>query len=112
MILPGKEAQYYSLYEIGERGTSWLGPLVFAAVGQATGSFRYSILALLVFFVVGFVLVALIPVRRAIAPWAIRSRRCCSRGRSKTVEAPKDTEDTGLSVSVSLVSCERGTPYG
>lgn len=67
MIPPGKEAQYYSLYEIGERGTSWLGPLVFAAVGQATGSFRYSILALLVFFVVGFVLVALIPVRRAIA---------------------------------------------
>ncbi len=67
MIPPGKEAQYYSLYEIGERGTSWLGPLVFAAAGQATGSFRYSILALLVFFVVGFVLVALIPVRRAIA---------------------------------------------
>ncbi|WP_433407384.1 MFS transporter [Saccharomonospora azurea] len=67
MIPAGKEAQYYSLYEIGERGTSWLGPLLFAGVGQATGSFRYAIIALLVFFVVGFVLVALIPVRRAIA---------------------------------------------
>ncbi|WP_026455260.1 MFS transporter [Saccharomonospora iraqiensis] len=67
MIPAGKEAQYYSLYEVGERGTSWLGPLLFAAVGQATGSFRYAIIALLVFFVVGFVLVALIPVRRAIA---------------------------------------------
>lgn len=67
LIPAGKEAQYYSLYEIGERGTSWLGPLLFAAVGHATGSFRYAIIALLVFFVVGFVLVALVPVRRAIA---------------------------------------------
>ncbi|WP_183653727.1 MFS transporter [Prauserella isguenensis] len=67
LIPAGKEAQFYSLYEVGERGTSWLGPLVFAAVGQATGSFRYAIIALVVFFVVGFVLVALVPVRRAIA---------------------------------------------
>ncbi|WP_116050467.1 MFS transporter [Amycolatopsis palatopharyngis] len=67
MIPAGKEAQYYSLYEIGERGTSWMGPLLFAAVGQATGSFRYAIIALTVFFVVGLVLVALVPVRRAIA---------------------------------------------
>ncbi|MBK1783096.1 MFS transporter [Prauserella cavernicola] len=67
MIPAGKEAQYYSLYEIGERGTSWLGPLLFAGVGQATGSFRYAIIALVIFFVVGFILVALVPVRRAIA---------------------------------------------
>ncbi|PRX45033.1 UMF1 family MFS transporter [Prauserella shujinwangii] len=67
MIPAGKEAQYYSLYEIGERGTSWLGPLLFAGVGHATGSFRYAIVALAVFFVAGFVLVALVPVRRAIA---------------------------------------------
>ncbi|PXY22468.1 MFS transporter [Prauserella muralis] len=67
MIPPGKEAQYYSLYEIGERGTSWLGPLLFAGVGHATGSFRYAIIALIVFFVLGFIFVALVPVRRAIA---------------------------------------------
>jgi UMF1 family MFS transporter len=66
MIPTGKEAQYYSLYEIGERGTSWLGPLLFAGVGQATGSFRLAIVALMVFFVVGFILVSLVPVRRAI----------------------------------------------
>lgn len=66
MIPAGKEAQYYSLYKISERGTAWLGPLLFGAVGQATGSFRYAIIALVVFFVVGFVLLALLPVRRAI----------------------------------------------
>ena len=66
MVPPGQEAQYFSLYEVGERSTSWLGPLLFAGIGQATGSFRLAIVSLVVFFVVGFVLVALVPVRRAI----------------------------------------------
>jgi UMF1 family MFS transporter len=66
MIPAGKEAQYYSLYTVGERGTSWLGPLVFAGVGQATGSFRFAIIALTIFFVVGFAATWLVPVRRAI----------------------------------------------
>lgn len=67
MIPPGKEAQYFSLYEISERGTAWLGPLVFAGVGQATGSFRPAIIALTAFFVVGFILLWFVPTRRAIA---------------------------------------------
>jgi UMF1 family MFS transporter len=66
MVPPGREAQYFSLYEVGERSTSWLGPLVFAGVGQATGSFRLAIVSLVVFFVVGFVLLIFVPVRRAI----------------------------------------------
>ncbi|MCP2167548.1 MFS transporter [Goodfellowiella coeruleoviolacea] len=66
MVPVGREAQYFSLYEVGERSTSWLGPLVFAGVGQATGSFRLAIISLVVFFVVGLVLMAFVPVRRAI----------------------------------------------
>lgn len=66
MIPAGKEAQYFALYEITERGTAWIGPQLFGAIGQATGSFRPAILALTAFFVVGIVLVALVPIRRAI----------------------------------------------
>jgi MFS transporter, UMF1 family len=66
LVPPGKEAEYFSVYEVGEKATSTLGPLLFSAVGQATGSFRPAIVSLVVFFVVGFVLVSLIPVRRAI----------------------------------------------
>ncbi|MGI9064087.1 MAG: MFS transporter [Pseudonocardiaceae bacterium] len=66
LVPPGREGAYFSLYEIGERSTSWLGPLLFAGIGQATGSFRLAILSLVAFFVIGFVLVALVPVRRAI----------------------------------------------
>ena len=31
MIPEGQEAEYFSLYEISERGTSWLGPLCSAS---------------------------------------------------------------------------------
>ena len=66
LIPAGKEAEYFALYEIGEKGTSWLGPLVFSAVAGATGSFRPAIISLIAFFVVGGVALAFVPLRRAI----------------------------------------------
>jgi UMF1 family MFS transporter len=66
MVPPGKEAQYFSIYEIGERATSWMGPLLFAAVAGATGSYRPAIISLVVFFFVGLVLMFFVPVRKAI----------------------------------------------
>jgi UMF1 family MFS transporter len=67
MIPRGEEAEYFSLYEISERGTSWLGAVTFATVNQLTGSYRAAILSLVAFFVVGFGLLAAVNVRRAIA---------------------------------------------
>jgi MFS transporter, UMF1 family len=66
MVPPGKEAQYFSVYEIGERATSWMGPLLFAAVAGATGSYRPAIISLVIFFFVGLVLMFFVPVRKAI----------------------------------------------
>ena len=67
LIPRGKEAEYFGLYEISERGTSWLGPALFGLALQLTGSYRVSIVSLVVFFVGGFVLLARLDVRRAIA---------------------------------------------
>ncbi len=53
LIPRGREAEYFSLYQACERGTSWLGTLVFGVVHQVTGSYRPALLALIVFFVVG-----------------------------------------------------------
>ena len=66
LIPPGKEAEYFGLYEISDRGTSWLGPLIFGLVFQLTHSYRLAIVSLIAFFVVGFVALAAVPVRRAI----------------------------------------------
>jgi MFS transporter, UMF1 family len=66
MIPAGAEAEYFSFYEISDSGTSWLGPLVFGLTYQNTGSYRGALFSLVVFFVVGFVLLLRVPVRRAV----------------------------------------------
>ncbi len=66
LIPEGKEGEYYGFYEISDKGTSWLGPIVFALVFQLTTSYRFGILSLIAFMVVGGVLLALVPMRRAI----------------------------------------------
>ncbi|WP_329245720.1 MFS transporter [Streptomyces sp. NBC_01478] len=66
LVPPGKEAEYFSAYEMSDRGMSWLGPLLFGVTYQVTGSYRDAIISLVVFFVVGFVLLARVPVARAI----------------------------------------------
>lgn len=66
LVPPGREGAYFSLYLLSERGTSWLGPLLYAGTAQLTGSFRWAILSVIAFFVIGLVLVSLVPVRRAI----------------------------------------------
>jgi UMF1 family MFS transporter len=66
MVPPGKEAQYFSIYEIGERATSWMGPALFAFMAGATGSYRPAIISLVIFFFIGLVLMFFVPVRRAI----------------------------------------------
>ncbi|MET8563025.1 MFS transporter [Streptomyces flaveolus] len=67
LVPPGKEAEYFSAYEMSDRGMSWLGPLLFGVTYQVTGSYRSAIISLVAFFVIGFVLLARVPVRRAIA---------------------------------------------
>ncbi len=54
LLIPrGREGEYFSLYQACERGTSWFGALLFALVFQLTGSYRPSIVALVVFFLLG-----------------------------------------------------------
>jgi len=66
LIPAGREGEYYGFYEISDRGTSWLGPLLFGLVFQITNSYRLGIVSLVLFFLVGGVLLAIVPIRRAI----------------------------------------------
>jgi UMF1 family MFS transporter len=67
LIPRGREAEYFSLYQACERGTSWLGTLTFGLVHQLTDSYRPAVFALIVFFVAGLVLLARVDARRGIA---------------------------------------------
>jgi UMF1 family MFS transporter len=66
MIPADHEAEYFGFYEISERGTSWIGTFAFALAVQITGSQRVAIVALIIFFVLGLLLLSRVDVRRAI----------------------------------------------
>ncbi len=66
MIPLGHEASFFGLYEISERGTSWIGPFLFGTVARATGSYREAILSVIVLLVAGGVILALTNTGQAI----------------------------------------------
>ena len=66
LIPSGQEAEYFSLYEISEGGTSWLGTLIFGLTLQLSGSYRSALISLGVLFISGFALLAVNNVRRGI----------------------------------------------
>jgi UMF1 family MFS transporter len=66
MIPKGRESSFFGLYEISEKGTSWMGQLFFSIIVSATGSFRQAILGLIVFFIVGLIVLLFTDTRRAI----------------------------------------------
>ena len=65
MVPKGKEAEYYSFYEVSERGTSWTGPLIFGLANQMFGSLRYGILALIFYFIAGLIVLPFVNVKKA-----------------------------------------------
>jgi MFS transporter, UMF1 family len=66
MIPRSREASFFGIYEISERGTSWLGPFVFSLVVAYTNSYRQAILSLIAFFVIGTIILLLTNTQKAI----------------------------------------------
>jgi UMF1 family MFS transporter len=66
LIPAGKEGEYFGFYEISDKGTSWMGPLVFGISLQMTGEYQIAIVSVVLFFVIGFFALLAIPMRRAI----------------------------------------------
>src|ERR1700723_3721519 len=67
MIPKGREAEYFGVYEISDKGTSWLCPLLFGLALQFTGSYRLAILSLITFFAAGLLVLLTVNVREAAA---------------------------------------------
>jgi len=67
LIPRDREAEYFSLYEVSNGASSVLGPLIFAITLQFMGSYRLAILALVIFFAIGGVLLTRVDVKRGVA---------------------------------------------
>lgn len=66
LIPHGRESEFFSLYQAMERGTSWLGTFVFGLVYQLFHNYRLSIIALILFFAIGGLLLRTVDVRKGI----------------------------------------------
>jgi len=66
MIPKGREAEFYSFYEVSDRGTSWTGPLIFGLANQLFGSLRYGIISLIIYFIAGLAILPSVNVQKAI----------------------------------------------
>ena len=42
MCIRTKESEFFAIYEISDKGSSWIGPLVVGALHGLTGNIRYS----------------------------------------------------------------------
>jgi UMF1 family MFS transporter len=73
MIPHDQEAEFYSFYEISERGTSWLGTFVFGLVNQLFGSLRIGVVSVIIFFLVGLAILPMVNVAKAIS----QSKQSC-----------------------------------
>ncbi|WP_018478254.1 MFS transporter [Pontibacter roseus] len=61
-------ASFFSFYDVTEKVSIVLGTLAYGAIAQVTGSMRYSILALILFFAVGLIFLSLIKGKKSLEP--------------------------------------------
>ena len=47
LVPPGQEAEFFGIYEISDKGSSWIGPMIVAILYDRFGSVRYAFVYLL-----------------------------------------------------------------
>lgn len=66
LIPRSKAGEYFALYEISDKGTSWIGTLLFGIALTMTSSYRWAIFSLIVFVALGTVLLSRVNVQQGI----------------------------------------------
>lgn len=66
MTPKAKTAEFFGFYGMSSRLGGFLGPFVFALVAQLTGSSRYSITAIFIFFLAGAILLTRVNVKEGV----------------------------------------------
>lgn len=61
-VIPhGFEGEYFALYEMSDKGTSWIGPLLFGLMVTLTSNYQIALVSLLVFLIAGGSLLLRLP---------------------------------------------------
>ena len=105
MIPEGMEANMYALYNVTDRGSSWIGPGVVAAILSATGNIRYAFLYPIGMLLVPMALLYFVDVQRGVrmaANYAVANKTAAVAGSRGAVSvlaasaAPAEAESAEL----------------
>ncbi|MBO3749761.1 MFS transporter [Streptosporangiaceae bacterium NEAU-GS5] len=66
VIPAGKEAEFFGLLQISDRGSAFIGSLTVTLALQFTDSWRVAIVSMVIFFVIGFILLTMVNLPKAI----------------------------------------------
>lgn len=61
-----KQAEFFGFYTLTGRLSSIIGPLVYGYIAHKTGSVRWSILSLLLFFILGWIILQFVDLRKGL----------------------------------------------
>ncbi|KAJ1991718.1 Autophagy protein 22 [Dimargaris cristalligena] len=64
LLPPGHENEFFGLYEITDKGSSWIGPLVSGAISDLTGELRYAFYFLLAMLAIPVVILYFVDVEK------------------------------------------------
>ena len=64
MVPKSKSAEFFGFYSVSSKFAGIFGPLLFAVVGQITGTSRLSILALIFFFIAGGIILSRVDIEK------------------------------------------------
>ncbi|KAI9338225.1 autophagy-related protein 22-like protein [Obelidium mucronatum] len=67
LLPPGAEAEFFSLYELTDRSSAWLGPVIVAAMGNSGASKYYQFLFLCLHCLAGVIVFSFVNVREGIS---------------------------------------------
>ncbi|GBB98950.1 hypothetical protein RclHR1_03370017 [Rhizophagus clarus] len=64
MIPKGHENEFFGLYEITDKGSSWIGPLITGLIGDLTHDLRYGFWFLLVMMIIPLIIISTVNVEK------------------------------------------------
>ena len=75
MVPDDRQASFFAFFQLAERGTAFVGPLLFGIVYDVTGDYAFALLSLAVLLVAGGALLATTDTDRAVAAAQAPARR-------------------------------------
>nr|CAG8609878.1 11165_t:CDS:2 [Entrophospora candida] len=97
LIPKGHENEFFSLYEITDKGSSWIGTLLTGVINDLTGNLRYTYFVLTIMLVLPLFLIATVDVEKG----KIDAENFSKREYSKEIKIDnKDDNDNTLDIDI------------